>query len=386
MFQKSNRLQKIPPYMFAEISKRIQEARAKGVDVISLGIGDPDLPTPDPVVDELIKAAKNPKNHQYPDYEGMFEFRKAVSDWYKRRHNVTLDPDKEVLTLIGAKEGSVHLSLAFLNPGEYALVPNPAYTVYKTGALMADGIPYDMPLLEENEFLPDLLAIPSNIAKEAKLLYLNYPNNPTGAVADVDFYKEVIDFARTYNIIVVSDNPYSEIGFDGYKPLSFLEVPGAKEVGLEFNSLSKPYNMTGWRIGMAVGHPDLIKGIGDSKNNTDSGVFNAVQYAGIKALSLPDQIIENLTAIYGERRELVCDTLTKIGLTPIKPKAAFYIWTKVPQGETSESFTTKLLEKAGVVVAPGSAYGKYGEGYVRFSLTVPDHRFREAMERIKKIK
>lgn len=385
MLTRSERLQKIPPYMFAEISRRIQDARSKGVDVISLGIGDPDLPTPDPVVDELCKAAKNPKNHQYPDYEGLLEFRKAVSNWYKRRHNVTLDPEKEVLTLIGAKEGSVHLSLAFLNPGENALVPNPAYTVYRTAALMADGVPYDMPLLEENGFLPDLSGIPKNVAMNSKLLYLNYPNNPTGAVADKDFYKEVIDFARTYNIIVVSDNPYSEIGFDGYKPLSFLEVNGAKDVGLEFNSLSKPYNMTGWRIGMAVGNETLIKGIGDSKNNTDSGVFNAVQHAAIKALSLPDQVIDNLTAIYRERRELVCETLTKIGLTPIKPKAAFYVWTKVPEGETSESFTTKLLEKAGVVVAPGSSYGRFGEGYIRISLTVPDHRFKEAMERIKKL-
>ncbi|HLD18674.1 MAG TPA: LL-diaminopimelate aminotransferase [Candidatus Nanoarchaeia archaeon] len=381
----SQRLHKIPPYLFAEINKKITEAKKRGVDVISLGIGDPDMPTPQPIIDELIKEANNPKNHQYPDYEGLLAFRTAVSKWYKKRHNVSLDPEEEVLTLIGAKEGSVHLSIAFLNPGEVALIPSPGYTVYKTAAIMADAEPYEMPLLEKNGFLPDLQAVPKDIVKKAKLLYLNYPNNPTGAVADKDFYKEVIDFAKENEIIVCSDNPYSETGYDGYKPLSFLEIYGAKEVGIELNSLSKPYNMTGWRIGMAVGNADIIRGIGISKSNTDSGVFNAIQYAAIKAMSLPDSHIENLMKIYQKRRDLVISTLKKIGLKPFVPKAAFYIWTKVPAGETSASFATKVLEKAGVVITPGAGYGKTGEGYFRISLTVPDGKLKEAMQRIEKV-
>lgn len=380
----SKRLQRIPPYLFAEINRKIAEARKKGTDVISLGIGDPDMPTPQPIIDELNKEANNPKNHRYPDYEGLLEFRKAVSQWYKRRHNVELDPEKEVLTLIGAKEGSVHLSIAFLNPGESALIPSPGYTVYKTATIMADGQPYEMPLLEENNFLPDLSKIPKDTVKKAKLLYVNYPNNPTGAVAEKEFYKEVIDFARENRIMVCSDNPYSETGYDGYKPLSFLEVSGAREVGIELNSLSKPYNMTGWRVGMAVGNAEIIKGIGISKNNTDSGVFNAVQYAAIKAMSLPDSHIENLMKVYQKRRDLVLGTLRKVGLKPFTPKGAFYIWTRVPDGETSGSFATKMLEKAGVVITPGAGYGKAGEGYFRISLTVPDARLKEAMERIEK--
>ncbi|MEK6968176.1 MAG: LL-diaminopimelate aminotransferase [Nanoarchaeota archaeon] len=381
----SKRLERIPPYLFAEINKKIAEAKKRGVDVISLGIGDPDMPTPKPIIDVLEKEANNPKNHQYPDYEGLLAFRTAVSQWYKRRHNVDLDPEKEVLTLIGAKEGSVHLSIAFLNPGEVALIPSPGYTVYKTAAIMTDAEPYEMPLLEENEFLPALRAIPSDVVKKTKLLYLNYPNNPTGAVAGKEFYKEVIDFANDNKIIVCSDNPYSETGYDGYKPLSFLEIPGAKEVGVEMNSLSKPYNMTGWRVGMAVGNADIIKGMGISKSNTDSGVFNAIQYAAIKALSLPDSHIENLMKIYQKRRDLVLDTFKKVGLKAFKPKAAFYIWTKVPDGETSASFATKILEKTGVVITPGAGYGKTGEGYFRISLTVPDERLKEAMQRIEKV-
>ncbi len=380
----SNRLEKIPPYLFAEISKKITEAKKRGVDVISLGIGDPDMPTPDAVIDELIKEARNSKNHQYPDYEGLHAFRSSAAQWYKRNHNVELDPDKEVLALIGAKEGSVHLSIAFLNAGEVALVPDPGYTVYKTAAIMTDGVPYGMPLLEENDFLPDLSAIPHDVVKKAKLLYLNYPNNPTGAIATKEFYKEVVDFAKANNIIVCSDNPYSETGYDGHKPLSFLEIPGAKEVGIELNSLSKPYNMTGWRIGMAVGNATIIKGMGISKNNTDSGAFNAVQYAAIKALSLPDSHIENLMRIYQKRRDLVIGTLRKIGLKPYTPKGALYVWTPVPEAETSTSFCTKILEKAGVVVTPGVGYGPHGEGYFRISLTVPDARLEEAMGRIEK--
>ncbi len=380
----SLRVKSVPPYMFAEISRKIAEAKKKGIDVISLGIGDPDMPSPPEVVEELSRAAQDPKNHQYPDYEGMFAFRKSVSDWYKRRHNVTLDPDKEVLALIGGKEGNLHLSLAFVNPGDYSLVPVPGYTPYKTSTIFAGGIAYDMPLIEKNNFLPDLKIIPKDIAKKSKIIFVNYPNNPTGAIAGKDFYAELIDFSEDNNIIVCSDNPYSEIGYDGYKPLSFLEVSRAKDVGVEINSLSKPYNMTGWRIGMIVGNEEIIKQTGIMKNNIDSGVFNAIQYAAIKALNMDNSFIEKMAGVYQKRRDLVHDTLNSVGLKCAKPKASLYMWVKVPQGHTSASFATLMLEKAGVVITPGAGYGKEGEGYIRISLTVPDAKLMEAMDRIRK--
>ncbi len=382
-YLRSGRLQQIPPYLFAEISKKIEQAKKSGVDVISLGIGDPDMPTPKHIVEELGKAAEDCKNHQYPDYEGLLCFREAVASWYKRRHNVSLDPVNEVLALIGSKEGSLHLSLAFVNPGDYALVPNPCYTPYRTGTILANGNVYDLPLLEANGFLPKFDIIPKDIVKKARVLYLSYPNNPTSAVAGRDFYREVIDFAKDNNLIVCSDNPYSEIAFDGYKPLSFLEVPGAMDVGVEFNSLSKPYNMTGWRIGMAVGNSEAISAMATVKNNVDSGVFNAVQKAAIAALNSPDSEIEKLNSIYQKRRDMVHETLASVGIQSNKPKATFYLWCKVPSGYTSASFATLLLETAGVVVTPGGAYGSYGEGYFRISLTVPDARLSEAMARIR---
>ena len=382
---RSGRLQQIPPYLFAEINKKIEKAKKSGVDVISLAIGDPDMPTPKRIIDELGKAANDPKNHQYPDYEGLYSFREAVAAWYKKRHNVTLDPVSEVLALIGSKEGSSHLSLAFVNPGDYALVPNPCYTPYRTGTILANGVVHDLPLLDANNFLPQLDKIPKDVIKKTKILYLSYPNNPTTAVADMGFYKSVVDFAKDNNIIVCSDNPYSEIAFDGYKPLSFLEVPGAREVGVEFNSLSKPYNMTGWRIGMAVGNPAIVSAMATVKNNVDSGVFNAVQYAAITALlKTPDSDINALNGIYQKRRDLVHETLTSVGIAARKPKATFYMWCRVPEGHSSASFATLMLEKAGVVVTPGAAYGSYGEGYFRISLTVPDARLAEAMDRIRK--
>ncbi|MBI2176142.1 LL-diaminopimelate aminotransferase [Candidatus Woesearchaeota archaeon] len=384
-FARSGRLQQIPPYLFAEINKKIDKAKKSGVDVISLAVGDPDLPTPKHIIAELEKAANDPKNHQYPDYEGLYSFREAVAAWYKRRHNVSLDPVSEVLALIGSKEGSLHLSLAFINPGDCAFVPNPCYTPYRTATLLANGRVCDLPLLEANSFLPDLSGLSRAACRNARILYLNYPNNPTGAVASREFYKEVVDFAKDKGIIVCSDNPYSEIAFDGYRPLSFLEVPGAKEVGVEFNSLSKPYNMTGWRIGMAVGNPEIISAMATVKNNVDSGVFNAVQYAAITALlDTPDSDIEKLNSIYQKRRDLVYDTLTAVGVKAAKPKAAFYMWCRVPEGYSSAGFATLMLEKAGVVVTPGAAYGSYGEGYIRISLTVPDAGLAEAMDRIRK--
>ncbi len=382
--EQSERLKKIPPYLFAEINRKIAAAKKAGVDVISLGVGDPDLPTPRPVVDALSKAASDQRNHQYPDYEGMPAFREAVSRWYKRRHNVSLDAEKEVLALIGAKEGSLHLSLALVNPGDTALVPDPAYTTYMTSTILAGGVPYKMPLKPENNFLPDLDAIPKGVAEKARVIYVSYPNNPTGAVAEKDFYKSLVDFAEDNSVVVCSDNPYSEIGFDGYRPLSFLECKGAKDVGIELNSLSKPYSMTGWRIGMAVGNPDVIRAMAVVKSNVDSGVFNAVQHAGIAALNLSDSFIERNLAVYQKRRDLVCDALESIGLKVNRPKATFYLWAKVPEGRTSAGFAAEVLGKAGVVITPGGAYGMHGEGFFRISLTVPDGRLAEAVERIKK--
>jgi len=383
-YSHSGRLGQIPPYLFAEIGRKIEAARKAGVDMISFGIGDPDMPTPAHVVEELGRASRDPRNHQYPDYEGLLAFREAVASWYKRRHNVSLDPVSEVLALIGSKEGSLHLSLAFVNPGDYALVPNPCYTPYRTGTILANGLVHDLPLLEENGFLPQLGKIPKEVVKKAKVLYLSYPNNPTGAVAGMEFYREVVDFANDNGLIVCSDNPYSEIAFDGYRPLSFLEVPGAKDVGVEFNSLSKPYNMTGWRVGMAVGNPEIISAMATVKNNVDSGVFNAIQYAAIAALlRTPDSEIGRLNSVYQKRRDLVWETLNSVGIRTGRPKATFYMWCRVPERHTSASFATLLLEKAGVVVTSGAAYGRYGEGFFRMSLTVPDARLAEAMGRIK---
>jgi LL-diaminopimelate aminotransferase len=379
----SDRLSRIPPYMFKEINRKIDVAKKAGVDVISLGVGDPDLPTPAPIVEALAQAGRDPANHQYPDYEGMPAFREAVAAWYKRRHGVTLDSDREVLTLIGAKEGSLHLSLSVLNPGDSALVPEPAYTPYKTSTILAEGVPVPMVLAAERGFLPDLSTISPDVAKKAKIIYVNYPNNPTAAVAGKEFYKELIDFAKDNDVLVCSDNPYSEIGYDGYRPLSFLEVDGAKDVGIELNSLSKPYNMTGWRIGMAVGNEEVVQAMGRVKSNVDSGVFNAVQHAGIVALGLPDSVIEQNLSVYQKRRDVMCDALEQIGLTVVRPKAAFYIWVKVPSGHTSASFATEVLEKSGVVITPGAAYGLAGEGYVRMSLTLPDARLSEAVKRFK---
>ncbi len=380
---RADRLKKIPPYLFAEINKKIAAAKAAGIDVISLGIGDPDLPTPRPVIEALYEAAQDPKNHQYPDYEGLALFREEVAKWYKRRHNVSLNSTNEVLTLIGSKEGSLHLSLAMINPGDVALVPEPGYTPYMTSTYFAEGSCHFMPLLEENDFLPDLSAIPRDVARAAKILYLNYPNNPTAAVAEKEFYKESIDFAKDNNVFICSDNPYSEVGLEGYRPLSFLEVPGAKDVGIELNSLSKTYNMTGWRIGMAGGHPDVIKAMADVKSNIDSGVFNAIQHAGIAAMRLPDSHIDALNAIYTKRRDIICEAFSQAGVQVIKPKASFFLWSRCPENYTSAQFATEVLEKAGVVITPGSAYGKTGEGYFRVSFTVPDERLREAVSRIK---
>lgn len=386
IIEKAERLKSLPPYLFAEIDRLKAEVVAKGMDVISLGVGDPDLPTPKHIIERLKKASENPENHQYPSYSGTGEFRGSVAKWYKRRFNVDLDPIKEVVTLIGSKEGIAHFPLAFINPGDIALIPTPAYPVYHVATMFCGGKSHFMPLVKENKFLPDLNAIPEDVARKAKIMFINYPNNPTGAVAERDFFEKVVAYAKKYNIIVAHDAAYTEMGMNGYVPMSFLEVPGAKEVGIEFHSLSKTYNMTGWRLGFAVGNAEIVGGLGQIKSNVDSGAFNAVQEAGIEAIEGNQDCVVEMQKIYAERAKVLVDGLKKCGLNPEPPKASFYVWVPTPKGMSSKDFTALLLGQAGIVTTPGSGFGEPGEGYVRFALTVSKERIAEAVERISKLK
>ncbi|MCX7816024.1 MAG: LL-diaminopimelate aminotransferase [Syntrophales bacterium] len=382
----AERLNRIPPYLFMELRKKIAKAKAEGVDVISLAIGDPVEPTPDAVIDELCRQARDPVNHRYPidEEKGMFLFRQMVSRWYSDRYGVELNPETEVLALIGSKEGCHHFVLARVNRGETVLMTDPGYPAYRASILMGEGEPYNVPIFEKNNYLPLLEDIPSDVARKATAFFLNYPNNPTGACATREFLRDLIAFARDYDIAVCYDNPYSEIVFDGQERLSFLMIPGAKDVGVELNSLSKPFNMCGWRIGMACGNADLIAAMSKVKENTDSGVFNPIQYAAIVALRDESEFIGKMVEIYRKRREIVLRTLRKIGIVFEPPKGTFYLWVPVPSKMTSLEFTNLLFDKTAIVVAAGTAYGQYGEGYIRISLTVPDHRLLEAMERIEK--
>ncbi len=381
----AERVRRLPPYLFAEIDRLKAELIAGGADVINLGVGDPDLPTPPHIIERLAQTARDPANHQYPSYSGMNDFRVSVAKWYKRRFGVELDPLSEVLTLIGSKEGLAHLPLAFINPGDLALVPSPAYPVYHIATMFAGGEPWFMPLLRENGFLPDLDAIPNEVTGRARLMFINYPNNPTGATAGRDFYERVVRFAARNDIVVCHDAAYSEMAFGGYRPMSFLEVPGAKEVGVEFHSLSKTYNMTGWRLGFAVGNSEVIGALGQIKSNIDSGAFNAVQWAGIAALEGDQGPVAYMRKVYEERRDILIAGLKKAGLCPEVPKATFYVWCPTPTGYSSREFTSLLLREAGIVTTPGSGFGDPGEGYVRMALTVPGERIREAVERICKL-
>ncbi len=383
--EKAKRIEQIPPYLFAEIDRKKEEMRKKGMDLIDLGIGDPDLPTPQPIIERLKKASEDPRNHHYPSYEGMIEFRTAAAQWFERRFGITFDPKTEVLTLIGSKEGIAHIPLAFVNPGDYVLVPSPGYPVYRVATLLAGGTPYFLPLLKENGFLPKLSEIPKEVAERSKLLFINYPNNPTSAIAERPFFEEVVAFARRYGIIVCHDAAYSELAFDGYRPLSFFEVEGAKEVGIEFHSLSKTFNMTGWRIGFAVGNPEIVSGLGRVKTNIDSGLFQAIQEAGIEALHHFDTPIPNIIRIYEGRRDVMVKGLREMGLEVDLPRATFYLWIRVPRGYTSAQFATLLIEQAGIVATPGNGFGEAGEGYIRMTLTVGESRLKEAIERLKKI-
>jgi LL-diaminopimelate aminotransferase len=381
----ATRIKTLPPYLFAAIDKMKQEAIARGVDIINLGIGDPDLPTPDPIIQSLAKAAQDARHHQYPSYEGMLSFRKAVAGWYKRRFHVTLDPADEVLTLIGSKEGIGHIHLAFVDPGDIVLVPSPGYPVYPVGTSFSGGTAHFMPLTKANGFLPDLSAIPKDVARKAKLMWLNSPNNPTSVVMTKDYFKRAIEFAQDHQIIICHDAAYSEIYYDGKRPTSFMEVESAKEVGVEFHSLSKTYNMTGWRIGFVVGNKTVLAALGKVKSQLDSGVFEAVQEAGITALELDDSVTDGIRKTYQERRDTIVPGLRKLGLEVDDPPAAFYIWVTVPKGYTSTSFTAHLLEKAGIVTTPGNGFGAPGEGYVRMTVCTTKERLAEAVERIKKV-
>lgn len=382
--QTADRLKKIPPYLFMTLRRKIQDAKARGVDVISLGIGDPVEPTPNRIVEALCTAAHDPANHPYPTDEewGMLKFREAVARWYARRHSVELDPKSEICALIGSKEGCHHFAMAVINPGDTVLVTDPGYPGYKPSIWFAGAEPYPVPMKGEHGFLPNFADIPSDVARKASAFFLNYPNNPTGAVANPAFLNDLVAFARDNDIVVCYDNPYSEVTF-GVDRLSFLSAPGAREVGVELNSLSKPYNMTGWRIGMACGNKDIVGAIATSKANTDSGVFNAVQYAGVEALDNCDAFIDEMLGIYGSRRERVLQTLRSLGWTYDPPKGAFYLWIPVPEGYTSASFCDLIFDKCAVVLAPGAAYGVNGEGYVRISLTVNDERLDEALRRLR---
>ncbi len=383
--EKADRLKRLPPYLFKEIDRQKEQVRAKGIDIIDLGVGDPDLPTPPHIIEALKRAGSDPANHRYPSYSGMGEFNAAVAKWYKQRFDVDPDASTEVVTLIGSKEGIAHIPLAFINPGDIALVASPGYPVYHIGTQFAGGTPYFMDLLKENRFLPDLEAISPEVAQKAKMMFINYPNNPTAAVATKDFFESVVAFAREHDVIVCHDAAYSEMAFDGYRPMSFLEVEGAKSVGIEFHSLSKTYNMTGWRIGFAVGCADVISALGQVKSNIDSGAFQAVQIAGITALEGDQACVEDMRQTYAERRDILVAGLRSVGLSVDKPCATFYLWVEVPEGYTSAGFASLLLTEAGIVTTPGNGFGAAGEGYVRMALTVDRERIREAVERMSRL-
>ena len=378
----AKRIENLPPYLFIEINKKIAEKKAKGEEVISFGIGDPDLPTPPHIIDRMCQASKDPANHRYPADEGLAELRQAVAGWYQKRFDVSLDTEKEVLLLIGAKDGIAHIPLCLIDTGDIALVPDPRYPVYPISTMLAGGECHYMPLKEETGFLPDLDVIPEDVLKRAKLLWINYPNNPTGAVAGIEFYNRVVRFARQHDLAVCHDAPYTEVAFDDYQPISFMQAEGVMEVGLEFHSLSKSYNMTGWRIGMVVGNATMINALRVLKSNIDSGIPQAIQYAAIEALTGPQACIQEHNAIYQRRRDLLVDILNSIGVKAKPPKAGLYVWAKVPSGFTSVEFATDLLEKVGVVVTPGTGYGKNGEGYVRLSLTISDAGLVKGLSRL----
>jgi len=377
----AKRVEGLPPYLFAELDKRVAAKRAEGADVISLGVGDPDLPTPAHVVEALREAALDPATHRYPSYYGMPELRQAIADYYERRFGVTLDPETEVLPLIGSKEGIAHIATAFVDPGDRALVADPGYPVYGIGTILAGGEPVSLPLTAERRFLPDYDSV--EVPPSTTLMWIGYPSNPTAAVAEADTLERTVRFGIDHDLLVCHDAAYVEITFDGYVAPSILQIPGARDVAVEFGSLSKTYNMTGWRIGYVVGNAEAIRMLGVVKTNVDSGIFDAVQRAGIAALTGPQDHVEQMRAVYQKRRDLIVSTLAEVGIDIEPPLGSIYVWVPAPAGKTSVDFAAELLDEAAVVVAPGTGYGPHGEGYIRISLSVPDDRLQEAATRLR---
>lgn len=386
MFNKAQRIQKLPPYLFAEIDRKKRAAQVKGVDLIDLGIGDPDIPTPGRIVQKLADAATKTTNHRYPSSSGLMEFRQSVAEWYGRRFGVTLDAATEVVSLIGSKEGVANMAVGYVDPGDVVLVPTPAYPVYEIGTQFNGGEVFYLPLRQENGFLPDLSSIPSDVLERAKMLWINYPNNPTGAVVDESFFKEAVEFAERHRVILCHDAAYTELSFDGYRAPSILETEGAKDVAIEFHSLSKTFNMTGWRIGMAVGNAELVATLAQVKSNVDSGVFQPVQEAAIFALEHAEELLVPIREVYQERRDAVVDGLRGAGFEVTAPRATFYVWLPVPGGYTSEDFTARLLDEAGIVTTPGNGFGQPGEGFIRLTLCSPTQRLTEAVERLRQVR
>lgn len=378
----AKRVEALPPYLFAEISKKIAAKRAEGIDIVTFGIGDPDLPTPRNILDALHQAAEEPVNHRYPESEGLPELRQSISDWYERRFEVKFDPLKETLPLIGSKEGIGHIALCFIDPGDIALVPDPGYPVYEIGTMFAGGTSYRLDCTRESGWKPDLDAIPAHVAEKAKVLWLNYPNNPTGAVADFEFFEKAVAWAKKYDVAILHDNPYCDVAYDGYKPISIFQVPGARDVAVEFNSWSKIYNMTGWRIGMIVGNAQMVDALMRVKSNIDSGIPQAIQKMAIEAVYGPQDCIDEHNAIYQRRRDRIVQVLRTCGLEVDTPKASLYVWAKLPAGVTSADYAARLIDETGVVVTPGRGYGMNGEGYIRLSVTTPDDRLEEGMRRL----
>jgi len=380
--QLAKRVEALPPYLFAEISKKIAAKRAQGHDIVTFGIGDPDLPTPPNILAALHRASDDPANHRYPESEGLPELHQAIVDWYDRRFEVKFDPAKEALPLIGSKEGIAHMALCLIDPGDIALVPDPGYPVYEVGTLFAGGISYKIPCTREGGWKPDFDRIPADVARKAKLIWLNYPNNPTGATAEFSFFEKAVAWAKQYDVAILHDNPYCDVAYDGYKPISIFQVPGARDVAVEFNSWSKAYNMTGWRIGMVVGNAELVDALMRVKSNIDSGIPQAIQRMAIEAVYGPQDCIEEHNRIYQHRRDRMVEVLRKIGLEVDVPKASLYVWAKLPAGVTSGEFSARLIEDCSVFVTPGRGYGENGEGYVRLSITTPDDRMEEGLKRL----
>ena len=382
--QFAKRLEKIPPYLFAEIDRKRDEMVAKGVDIINMGVGDPDRPTPGHIVQAMHEAIDDPATHNYPPYQGTKDFREAAVGWMERRFGVTgLNSNTEVVSSIGSKEAIHNTFLAFVEPGDYTLIPDPGYPVYRTSTIFAGGEFHTMPLLVDRGYLPDLDAIPEEVARKAKLLWINYPNNPTGALATLEFFEELVAYCQHYDILLCHDHAYSEMAYDGYKPPSVLQVPGAKDVAIEFHSLSKSYNMTGWRVGFVVGSAHGLKGLGQVKTNVDSGVFKAIQRAAIAAYSTGEAELQAVMSVYQNRRDIIVKGLQSLGWPIEAPKATLYVWASVPQGYSSAEFVTLLLDKCGIIVPPGNGYGAAGEGFFRIALTVADQRMQEAIQRMK---